>query len=45
MKKFENPEVEVINFTVEDVVTESGGNGGNQPEFPDLGGGLAGTCI
>lgn len=42
MKKFENPEVEVINFAVEDVVTASGGN---QPEFPDLGGGLVGTCI
>lgn len=26
MKKFETPEIEVINFAVEDVITVSGGN-------------------
>lgn len=26
MKKFENPEIEMIKFAVEDVITESSGN-------------------
>lgn len=32
MKKFETPEVEVVEFAVEDVITTStGGNGGGMP--------------
>ena len=26
MKKFQNPEIEVVNFAVEDIITVSGGN-------------------
>lgn len=31
MKKFETPEVEVVEFAVEDVITTSGVNGGMPP--------------
>lgn len=30
MKKFENPQIEVINFAVEDIITTSGNLGENE---------------
>lgn len=33
MKKFEEPIVEVVEFTVEDVITESNVNGSEPPSF------------
>ena len=42
MKKFETPEVEVVKFAVEDIITESG----TLPPLPPLdGGGIGGNCI
>ena len=40
MKKFETPEIEVVEFAVEDVITTSGegdvgGTGGNGTQLPD----------
>ena len=34
MKKFEMPEIEVVNFSVEDVITVSGETGGNKNATP-----------
>lgn len=38
MKLFEEPMVEVINFAVEDIVTESTGE-------PDIGGDIGSSCL
>lgn len=35
MKKFETPELEVVKFSVEDVITTSGDVGGNGTQLPD----------
>ena len=40
MKKFETPEVEVVKFAVQDIITES-----FPEDMPDLGEGLGENCI
>ena len=41
MKKFMTPEVEIIKFAMQDVITASG----EEEELPDLGGNFGTSCI
>ena len=41
MKKFETPEVEVIKFAVQDIITESG----DEPALPPIGQRMGSNCF